>query len=209
MAYPNTLDDSIELAQQYFGAAELSTRKFNNATVNRQLANDVYREVIRECMCGTTDIQTITTVAGTQEYVNETDYLANKEVWIENTDGYRTPLNPDWEKNKSYGLGSPDSYYLTNTGIGFSPIPSSVMTIKRSYFVGQDEDIAGTDELALIPAQFRKVVAEGLAAQFFFMDKTEVTGGYEKWTRKYEATKLKIRDWMLNGQHQGTYISIG
>jgi hypothetical protein len=200
------MTEIIELAQNLFDAATASGQKYNS-TLALQLGNIGNREICRRAYCSRTN-DTLTTVSGTREYAYPTDFLSMQRVEYQDTAGnvYRLgTINP----NDIYdATGIPSGYYLLDSVMGFDLKPNDAYTINRYYFRGPSADLMADQSPSLIPSQFHYVLADFIVYQFFKIDKSDVTGGLQKWMGFYEKDLKDMRDYLREGMNQDSFIPV-
>jgi hypothetical protein len=202
-----TMAEIVALTQQFMDVSTSGRQKYTDAFV-LSIANIIYREICREAKCGVLTKDTITTVDSTREYDFPTAYSMMVRVEYQDGNNYKTKLNPIHFNSITDDTGYPLQYYLTPNKIGLDPEPDGVYTINRYFYQGPTTSLTAEETPSMVNEGFHHVIACGAAAWIFGIDKSEQSGGYQKWSAKYAEELLKFKTYINEQQNQDSYIPV-
>jgi hypothetical protein len=189
------MQNIIYEALDSFGEPYTQTGAFNqdNYVLTLRIANRIYKEVCKHSHCSRTSTP-ISVVANTREYALPAGFVASKKVkyTVGSQDYFLSPIRES--KGSRIGGSYPDSYYLIGREyIGIDPVISSSLTLTLYYAEIPTADLILTGTPSKVPADYHSVIAEGITAELFKIDKRDKTGGYAKWTHIYLASLRKMK----------------
>lgn len=190
----STIQEIIEEALDYFDEPASTTGKYNQDGYKMltRVANRYYRDVCKKTFCSRVSTM-ITTAAGVREYALSTGFVALKKAIYK---GF--PLLPIDEFKAMDSCGPLSGYYVIGlTTIGFNPLPRNVEQITIHYFNKPTEQLTADRTPSMVPEDYHYVIAYGITAELFKIDKGDRSESYLKWQSLYEAevesTRLEIR----------------
>jgi hypothetical protein len=183
----------IKDALDNFGEPDDKVGAYNqdNYRLTLRKANKIYKEVCKLTHCSRGNID-INVTSGVREYALPAGFVASKKVKVKDTEYY---LLPTRESNAIHtGGGYPSNYYLIGREfIGIDPVVSGTLTLTLYYAAMPTADLTINQIPSMVPEDYHDVIAEGITAELFRIDKRDKTGGFAKWYKIYTASLRKMK----------------
>lgn len=194
-----TLDEMIEYARILNDEDLEDTDPRFGAVVARQLGNEVYREVVRDCRTFRAT-GTITTAGGTREYSLPTGIsIVERVEWLPSGETIGRKLIICRFNRIMAAQGPPEGYYLKGSYLGVDPVPDGIYTLNLWGYGEPSADLGENDPLDMIPEAWRKVVSYCLVAKFKEIDKGLDSNEYRKWAGIATQRKAELRRFLHGG----------
>lgn len=193
-----TLDEMIQYARILNDEDLEDTDPRFGAAVARQLGNEVYQEVVRDCRTYRAT-GTITTEAGEREYdLPEGVSIVERVEWQLGETTRKKLILCRFNRIEP-AQGPPERYYLKGSILGVDPVPDGAYTLKVWGYGEPSAELGADDELELIPAAWQKIVSYCLVAKFKEIDNGLDSSEYRKWAGIATQRKTGLRRFLHGG----------